>query len=253
MRAEPRGRTEVTSGRRSAHDRIHRVTLDPSGPGRDAGGGGAYHDTAEDTATDTAVEAETDTGHGGGHHSGHHLGDDPDAAGRRWIRPTLVGLLASVVLAALSVGGGLWWAGTDRPDQAVLPASDSDWTSVVRLLDERRSAAFRDLDPGLLTEVYVAGAAPLSADTEQLAAIAAADVRVDGAAHLIQSVTMVDELASPGPLVAVVDSLPSYPIRRADGTVVGRTAGTTPARRLLSLVRQEAGYRIAGITPDPAG
>ncbi|WP_111765377.1 serine/threonine-protein kinase [Nakamurella deserti] len=192
----------------------------------------------------------------------HHRGTPP--RWRRAVVPAVV--LALLVLAAAGVG--IWWAGGDRPTAAALPAADPatvpaaspvsdgtptvDWAAVVHRLDGRRAAAFAAGDTGLLREVYTVTAPGLVEDAIRIRALTDGGLRVDGLVHTVSSVERLpSDDPDAAPRVAVTDALPAAPILDADGTEVGATTPVGPTRRVLTLVTEGGGFRIASVTVTP--
>jgi hypothetical protein len=158
------------------------------------------------------------------------------------------------------------------------PGSSTDWAAVVRDLDAARGRALAAADPNLLAAVYGQGTPELQADTTTIQQLADQGLRVVDGVHQIVSVSFVgsapstqtfvtDEPGStpsvtvsmPGPenaaavsdpvRLAVVDTLPAYPIVDGAGQQVGMTQARAEQRRVLVLANTEQGFRIVGVEP----
>ena len=114
----------------------------------------------------------------------------------------------------------------------------------MRALDQARSKALVRRDPALLDAVYTPDSAARSADAQTIRTLVADGLRVSGAEHQVQSVEPVTGAAV---TVLVRDSLPSYQVLDAAGSVVGRTPERAASPRVMVLARTAAGYRISEV------
>ena len=124
------------------------------------------------------------------------------------------------------------------------PAASADWTATVQALDLARSRALVRRDPALLDAVYTRDSAARSADVQTIRTLVAHGLRVSGAQHQVQSVQPVSGAPA---TVLVRDSMPSYDVLGATGSVVGHTPQRAAARRVMVLVATSAGYRISDV------
>jgi hypothetical protein len=176
---------------------------------------------------------------------------------------TGIALLVGLLITVIAVQVGLWWTGSDQPDQiagqsADQPAGDSsasdarDWFDVVVDLDSARGRALAAADPALLADVYVQASPAAVADRQTIARLADQGLRVVDGRHQVVSVTPVDAAAAqvpdaPSVRLTVVDVLPTHPVVDAAGQQVGVTAGRSEQRRVLVLDATDSGYRISGV------
>lgn len=123
-------------------------------------------------------------------------------------------------------------------------ARTADWAATVRELDRARSKALVDRDPALLDAVYTENSAARSADAGTIRTLVAEGLRVSGAEHQVQSVQLVQGAPA---TILVRDSLPSYDVLGATGSVVGRTPERAASPRVMVLVHTAAGYRISEV------
>lgn len=124
------------------------------------------------------------------------------------------------------------------------PARTANWTATVQGLDRARSKALVARDPALLDAVYTPHSAARSADAQTIRTLVAEGLRVSGAQHEVQSV---QPMTGATATVVVRDSLPSYEVLSATGSVVGRTPERAAAPRVMVLVDTAAGYRISEV------
>lgn len=183
------------------------------------------------------------------------------------MRPVLGGVAVAVVLGAVAVQGGLWWAGWEEPDALAVSASatsvlqgppgaaptdGSDWLGILRELDSARSEALRVADPALLDAVYAPGSPARPADDALISRLLSAGLRVDGGAHEIEAVELLaDPSAGSTARLRLVDSLPAYPLIDRTGAVVGQTSARARAVRIVSVTDTPSGYRIEQMQSEP--
>jgi hypothetical protein len=214
-----------------------------------------------------------------GPEGGRHAGPAPDQAppqappGQRRQRPDsgpstplwsriVVPALSLVGLVAAAIAVGVWWAGTDRPTAAALPATPAsdttsaaavaiDWPAVIQGLDARRAAAFAAGDPELLRQVYTVTAPGLVEDATRIRALDQGGLRVDGLRHELAAVELIEpaDVTTSTISLRVTDALPAAPLRDAAGSVVGATVPVETATRVLKLEAVAGEYLIASITP----
>lgn len=127
-------------------------------------------------------------------------------------------------------------------------APDADWLSVVTTLDDARAAALTARDSGLLRRAYTADAPARRADARRISTMTSAGYHVTAATHHVQSVTLVRIGDDDSVTLRVVESMPSYPIVDADGSVVGSTTASGRSVVLLELRPTDDGFRIDRIT-----
>lgn len=126
----------------------------------------------------------------------------------------------------------------------VTPGAVIDWTATVRTLDDARAKALVARDTHLLDAVYTRDATGRSADVKVIESLLAGGLRVSGAGHVVRGA----HASGGSPTTVVVDdSLPSYSVLDAGGTIIGATAARGLAARVLVLVRTSAGYRISEV------
>jgi serine/threonine-protein kinase len=178
----------------------------------------------------------------------------------------LVGLLITLV-AAQVIG---WTTGQDDPTAAVgtqptgatsTNASSTDssqgestqWVALVEQLDHTRGSALQQADSTILDAVYTDDAPAKAADAATIVQLATQGWHVQDAVHQISDVAVVDppDAAATGDQVrlAVVDVLPARPITDGTGQQVGMTPARAEQRRILTVRRTAAGYRISDIEP----
>ena len=96
----------------------------------------------------------------------------------------------------------------------------------------------------LLDAVYTSDSAARSVDAGLIASLISGGLRLSGAGHVVHSTRIV----SAAPLrVEVDDSLPSYLVLDAGGTIVGSTTSSAVSARVMLLVKTTAGYRISAV------
>ena len=120
----------------------------------------------------------------------------------------------------------------------------TDWTRTVQALDRARSVALVSRNPAMLDAVYTKNSVARSADAQTIRALVAKGLRVSGAEHQVQSVQPITGAVG---TVLVRDSLPSYQVLGATGSVVGRTPERAASRRVMVLVDTADGYRISEV------
>lgn len=128
-----------------------------------------------------------------------------------------------------------------------------DWLAVVRGLDQRRAAALRTVDPALMDEVYVAGAAR-DTDRALVSDLQRRGLRIDGGTHDITAARVVSAGTTPSRpgsevTVEIEQSLPAYPVVDASGARVGQTPVVEPARAVVVLRAVEDGFAIVSVRP----
>ncbi len=160
-------------------------------------------------------------------------------------------VVGAIVVQARSSLPDRSWADDARPAAAGggAGADAADWLALVTELDTARAHALSAADPALLDGVYTASSPQRSADTAVVADLAAKGLRVQDGTHRIISAGIVppDGSGSATVRVAVVDSMPAYPIVDAEGDPVGQTAARSEERRILVLASTAQGYRIESI------
>ncbi len=135
--------------------------------------------------------------------------------------------------------------GAPQSDASTAP-TPPDWATVIGDLDRQRSAAFAAADPTLLQQVYATDAPGLIEDGGRIDRLQAAGLRVAGLTHQITSVELVEPTGS-GAIVLVVDALPAGTILDAAGAVAATTSAVPRARRFVTVVAVDGGYRIASV------
>lgn len=128
------------------------------------------------------------------------------------------------------------------------PRSLGSWAELLDGLDERRSAAFAEVDPALLTEVYAPGSAPLAEEQERLAVLARAGVRADGLRLVVDAVVGAEVTGTTARL-EVVDHMPAYRLVDTVGATLEERAERTSRRWSVTLVHGPDGWRIAATAP----
>jgi hypothetical protein len=126
---------------------------------------------------------------------------------------------------------------------AVTPAAAAatiDWASILRALDQARSAAFARGDPAGLRAVYAPGAPALQRDQDVLARLTGAGLRAAGLRLTATTVTTADRSGDRVRL-AVKDVMPPYRLVDAGGAVVAERPGR--GARSWSVVLARAGDR----------
>ncbi len=121
-----------------------------------------------------------------------------------------------------------------------------NWLSVLTRLDDRRNAAFANLDVTALADVYAARSAPLAADAASIRALAAAGARVEGLRLEVRSVQIFRRTPA-GTTLRIVDWLAAYEIVAADGRVLERRPARGPLRWLVQMVPARDGWRIGTV------
>lgn len=129
----------------------------------------------------------------------------------------------------------------------VSPAPEDRWAAALSELDEVRAQAFSEGEPRLLTQVYVRGSRARTADAAMIADYRRRGGRVVGAELRVLSCAVQAE-SSRRVRLDVVDRLGPARITWDDGssTVLPRDE---PSRRVVTLVRTPAGWRIEAISP----
>jgi hypothetical protein len=167
-----------------------------------------------------------------------------------------IALLSGLLLTLAAVQVIAWATGLDDPlgsSVADQPMDPAQWAAVVGRLDDARGAALAAADPGLLAEVYTDDSAQRSADAATIEQLATRGWHVADAVHRISTVTLLDPPADGAPAdqvrLGVVDDLPARPIVDGAGQQVGMTPARAEQRRILTVSRTDAGYRISNIEP----
>ncbi|MCZ2819864.1 serine/threonine-protein kinase [Modestobacter sp. VKM Ac-2977] len=133
-------------------------------------------------------------------------------------------------------------------DRSATPVGDAEWAAVLADLYGRRSAAFTDADPTVLTEVHATGSASLSRDAEQVQQLVAAGQRLDGFAPRLVRLVEVTASGRNRFDVELVDELPAYRVVRAggpDAAVVAEIPARGAAPVQMAVERTASGWRIA--------
>ncbi len=159
-------------------------------------------------------------------------------------------LVVVAAVGGLLWGGGLPWqqpAGAAATAPAGHRTTPRSWTSVWVDLDARRARAFATADAMLLDQVYLPGCAALPVDLTAVRSLAARHAHATGVEHQAVSVRALSAAADSVTLL-VVDRMPGYDVRDADGRVVahGQARGERTLR--ARLVRTERGWRIAQLS-----
>jgi serine/threonine protein kinase len=120
----------------------------------------------------------------------------------------------------------------------------ADFTKTVRDLDDARARALIARNTTLLDSVYTPASPARSVDAGTIASLLSGGLRLSGAAHVVRSARVVGA----APLrVEVDDSLPSYLVLDAGGSIVGNTESRAVSARVMVLVETPAGYRISAV------
>ena len=128
--------------------------------------------------------------------------------------------------------------------RAVSPAPEDQWATRLGELDQVRAEAFASTDSGLLDGVYVRGSRALASDARTIADYRRRGGRVVGADLRILSCRVLAASASRARL-EVVDRLGQAWIVWSDGSAT-QLPRDEPSRRVITLVRTDEGWRIAG-------
>lgn len=123
------------------------------------------------------------------------------------------------------------------------PAPDDQWATRLAELDRAREAAFASADPARLDDVYVAGSSGQRADAATIEAYDRRGGRVVGADLMILSCRIVRTSRDRARL-EVVDRLARSRVVWDDGTSTDLPRDR-PTRRVMTLRRTDAGWRIA--------
>lgn len=129
--------------------------------------------------------------------------------------------------------------------RAVSPAPEDQWATRLGELDEVRAEAFATTDTGLLDRVYVRGSRVLHVDAAAIADYRERGGRVVGADLRVISCRVLAASSSRARL-EVVDRLGPARVVWADGSATDLPRDE-PSRRVITLVRTTAGWRIAGV------
>jgi hypothetical protein len=159
--------------------------------------------------------------------------------------------LVALVLAAAVVG---WLSGRSPepaalglPRAAATPAAD--WLHVLEQLDAERGTAFALGDVERLSAVYAPDTAGLAADAAALAQLVAQGRTAHGLRHELRRIEQLERSGDTARL-RVVDVLPGYEVRAADGAVVSRAPGRGEQVFLVELVRTGEGWRLVQLRPE---
>lgn len=172
---------------------------------------------------------------------------------RRTISGSTLGGVAIVVLvlAAAVVG---WASGRGAaPAAPALPQAEAtpapDWLGVLEQLDAERGTAFALGDVERLSAVYAPDTPGLAADVAALGQLAAHGRTAHGLRHELRRAELLDRSGDTVRL-RVLDVLPGYEVRSADGAVVSRAAGRGERVFLVDLVRTSEGWRLVQLRPE---
>ena len=175
------------------------------------------------------------------------------------VRPA-VGLLLVLCGVAMAVLTGVVWAGsngrgsaaavspaaTRAAPQAAVPATSADWSSVLKTLDQARSAAFAEADADPLASVYATGSPALARDTELLRQLRASGHTASGVRLVPTSVDVVQS-ADRRVVLRVVDVMPPYELVDTDSAVSTSRPGRGSARWVVTLVREGPTWQVYDI------
>lgn len=126
-------------------------------------------------------------------------------------------------------------------------SDDPGYLDIVTALDEARARALTSRDPVMLAQVYLPEASALRLDEELIKQLRDADQQISDARHHVLGVRLLGVDNDGQVRLAVVDALPEYLIRGADGQVLGRTPARGEATTVLVLADTGQGYRIAKV------
>lgn len=164
--------------------------------------------------------------------------------------------VASAVLLALVLAAGIagWMSGRGHDAGAaalprVVASPAEDWLSVLEQLDAERGTAFALGEVARLSAVYAPGTPGLAADAAVLSELAAQGRSAHGLRHELRHVEQLDRSGDTVRL-RVVDVLPGYEVRAADGGVVDRAVGRGEQAFLVELVRTPEGWRLVQLRPE---
>jgi hypothetical protein len=136
--------------------------------------------------------------------------------------------------------------GRTAADLTEVPASIDAWRAVVTDLYQRRAQAFASPATASLTDVYLAGSAPLTADQAHAQSLADAGEILRGFTPEVLEVTAARESEGRAQ-VEIIDRVVGYEVVRAEdaeGPAVRAVAGRGEAPVRLVLVLTDAGWRI---------
>jgi hypothetical protein len=128
--------------------------------------------------------------------------------------------------------------------RAVSPAPEDQWATRLSELDEVRAEAFARTDADLLSRVYVRGSRALEADATTIADYRERGGRVVGAELRVISCRVLAASSSRARLY-VVDRLGPARAVWSNGSAT-QLPRDEPSRRVITLVRTQEGWRIAG-------
>jgi len=134
--------------------------------------------------------------------------------------------------------------------RAASPAPEDQWATRLSGLDEVRAEAFATADAGLLDRVYARGSRAAAADARTIASYRGRGGRILAADLRVISCRVRSASASRARL-DVIDRLGEARVVWADGSV-SELPRDEPSRRLITLVRTNEGWRIAGVSPRPS-
>ena len=165
----------------------------------------------------------------------------------RWL---LTVVAAAAVLAAVVAVGWTW--GAHQPAAArVAPAASAargqDWRGVLDALDARRAQAFARAEPGLMSQVWLAGSAADSQDRASVDRLRSDRRTAVGVRHVVTAAQVL--VVGPDRVeLSVVQHLGAQQVLR-DGRVLERRPAGRPARCTVVLVRAAGGWRVAEVRP----
>ncbi len=131
--------------------------------------------------------------------------------------------------------------------RAVSPSADDQWAVRLAELDHVREQAFASADPRLLRDVYADGSGARRADARLIASYGRRGGRVVGAELRVLDCRVL-WAGRARVRLEVVDQLGPAHVRWDDGSVTALPRDR-PTRRVITLVRADGGWRIAGARP----
>ena len=195
-------------------------------------------------------------------------------------RPSPGQLVASaLVLLVLAGAAAGWWSGRGGEQPAPVAAAQAapsagaaseggapagevptaagsagaqepaDWAAVLDGLNAVRAQAFASGDADVLRRVYVPGSDGLVADLRLLGQLSASGRTAAGVRHVLGEVEVLTAGADRTRL-RMVDTLPAYDVRDAEGAVVARAAGRGERSQVVELALTPGGWRLVSLTPD---
>lgn len=154
---------------------------------------------------------------------------------------TAGGTRGSGPVAASSIPSGVHGV---TPKPRPIAAARVDWNAQLAVLDQARSAAFAGT--GALSAVDAVGSAAYDGDQQRLDALVRQGLRPRGLNLVLASVRPLAATATSA-RVLVTDTLPSYDLVSASGTIVARNPARATRSWTVTLARTAAGWRIAAI------